>query len=123
MLELILPALVVVPMAASYRRAPRVALPVVEDAAVLDIAFRRAGFTRKAAAAQMGIDEQELSRQMTTRGITSARLRLLGVEFMVIYAEELSRTTRDTESRLRAVEKGLEMVMTMLSSLLRRGVA
>lgn len=116
--ELVIPAFVLVPLAASYRRAPKVELPVVEDAAALDIAFRRAGLNRKMAAERMGIDEQELSRQMTSRGITSARLRLLGATFLAIYAEELSRTARDTEARLRAVEQQTSALMTLFSGLI-----
>lgn len=108
---LVFPAFVLVPMAVACRR---VELPVVEDAAVLDLCFRRAGLTRKVAADRMGIDEQELSRQMTQRGITSARLRLLGPAFLAIYAEELSRTVRDTETRLREVEATTALLKTIV---------
>jgi hypothetical protein len=119
-LESLLTAFCTVPLAAPYRRAT---LPVVEDAAVLDICFRRAGLTRKDAASRMGMDEHELSRQMTSRGITSARLRLLGADFLAIYAEELSRTVRDTEARLRVVEERTDMLMRFLTQAFQKQIS
>lgn len=82
-------------------------------------ALAAAGLKKEAAAALMGIDPSELSKQRWHRGLNAARLRLLGEQcpefgaaYAALQADRYPSARPSPDQRLSLLEQKLEFLVT-----------